>query len=195
MKFFFLQKHTTKHRSHKAFTLVELMISVGVFLVVMTISLGSIISILDAGRKARSLKAVMTNLNFAVEVISREVKFGRNYYCGTDVANPHVLTQSCPSGGTSITFTTSDGIDTIYRISPGGSQIQKSIDHGVTYLGVTSPDITVQDLKFYVFNTAPPPNQSQPRTLLVVRGFAGSRMTVQSRFFLQTVMSQRALNL
>jgi len=176
----------------KGFTLVELLISIGVFLVIMTISLGSIISILDAGRKARSLKEVMTNLNFATEVISREVRFGRNYYCGVDTNSPHTASNSCSDGDTSITFTTSEGVDTIYRLS--GTQIEKSIDYGVSYLGVTSPDVTVEGLTFYVFNTAPAPNQRQPRMLMLVRGYAGVKPTVQSRFTLQTAMSQRALN-
>jgi|GEM_PF-235064 len=183
------------HTSHaeKGFTLVELLISIGVFLVVMTISLGSIISILDAGRKARSLKEVMTNLNFATEVMSREIKFGRNYFCGVNTVAPHAQSSSCSDGGTSITFTTSEGVDTIYRLN--GTQIEKSVDNGVSYIGVTSPEVTVEGLTFYIFNTAPAPNQRQPRMLMHVRGYAGVKPTVQSRFTLQTVMSQRSLNL
>lgn len=179
-------------QSEKGFTLVELLISIAVFLVIMTISLGSIISILDAGRKARSLKDVMTNLNFATEVISREIRFGRNYYCGVDTASPHTASNSCSNGGTAISFTTSEGVDTIYRLN--GTQIERSVDYGASYLGVTSPDVTVEDLTFYVFNTAPAPNQKQPRILMIVRGYAGVKPTIQSRFTLQTVMSQRALN-
>jgi prepilin-type N-terminal cleavage/methylation domain-containing protein len=183
-----------KSHTEKGFTLVELMVSIAVFLVIMTISLGSIISILDAGRKARSLKQVMTNLNFAAEVISREVKFGRNYHCGVDTDIPRTKSDSCPSGGgTAITFTTSEGVETIYRLR--GTQIEKSIDSGVSYIGVTSPDVTVEGLTFYVIGTSPIPNRSQPRVLMIVRGFAGVKPTVQSRFTLQTVMSQRSLNL
>src|SRR3990167_2897905 len=89
------------------FTLIELLVSVAVFSVIMAISLGSVISILDAGRKANSLRSVMTNLNFAVEVMSREIKFGKNYYCGTDTSSPHVLTNDCAGGASSITFTSS----------------------------------------------------------------------------------------
>ncbi len=182
----------------KGFTLAELIVALGVFLVIMNISLGSIISILDAGRKARSLKSVMTNLNFTVEFLSKELKFGDTYYCGTDTTSPHVQSRSCTGGAnpplSSITFTTSENVDTIYRLT--GTQIEKSTDNGQTYIGVTSPEITIQDLKFYVFGTAPftAPDTEQPRILMIVRGFAGPKQTSQSSFIIQTVISQRGLD-
>ena len=188
----YFQKHT-----QKGFSLVELLISIGIFIVVMTISLGSVVSILDAGRKSRSLKAVMTNLNFALEVMSREIKFGKNYYCGIETSNPHTLTQDCTGNnqapGTAITFTASNGVDTIYRLQ--GTQIEKSVDHGLTYTAITSPEVIVQDLKFYVFGTTVYPDTAQPRVFLSMRGYAGTKPTSQSKFFLQTVMSKRAPDL
>jgi prepilin-type N-terminal cleavage/methylation domain-containing protein len=192
MKFF--EDHT---KGNKGFSLVELLIAIGIFVVVMTISLGSVVSILDAGRKSKSLKAVMTNLNFALEVMSREIKFGKNYYCGVDTTNPHTATQDCTGSslapGTAITFTTSGGVDTIYRLN--GTQIEKSTDYGASYMAITAPDVFVQDLKFYVFGTTVYPDTAQPRVLLYMRGYAGTKSTSQSKFYLQTVMSQRAPDL
>lgn len=181
----------------KGFTLIELLISIGLFMVVMTISLGSVLSIIDAGRKSRSLKAVMINLNFAVEVISREVKFGKNYYCGIDTTQPHTAKQDCTGGsvppGTAITFTTSNGVDTIYRLQ--GTQIEKSTNYGASYQAITAPDVIVQNMKFYVFGTTAYPDTAQPRVLLFMKGYAGTKPTLQSTFYLQTVMSQRVPDL
>ncbi len=179
----------------KGFTLVELMISIGVFLIIITISLGAILSVLDAGREARALKSVLTNLNFAVEAISREIKFGTNYYCGTTTSNTWTP-QNCTGGGNppqgSITFTASDGTtDVIFRLN--GTQIEKSVDNGNTYIGVTSPEIVVQDLKFYVFG-ALNTDTSQPRVFMILRGYAGTKPTSQSRFIVQTSVSQRVLD-
>lgn len=178
----------------KAFTLIELLVAISVFMVVIMISLGSVLSILDAGRKARSLKSVMTNLNFTTEVMSREIKFGDNYYCGVNTNStwsPLSCTGNPNAPASGITFITSEGVDTIYRLN--GSQIEKSIDHGATFIGVTSPEVTVQDLKFYVFGAASG-DLFQPRVLMIVRGYAGSKQTTQSSFILQTVISQRALD-
>jgi len=198
MKFRFLSK---KHGVARGFTLIELLVALGVFSVVMTIALGSVISVLDAGRKSKSLTAIMTNLNFTMEIMSREMKFGKYYYCGTDTTNPHgTNTQDCTGSGvpaaSSATFTTSEGVDTIYRLNVANKQIEKSIDHGVTYITVTSQEIVIQDLKYYVFDSAPPPgNNNQPRALIYVRGYAGSKPNAQSSFIIQTLVSQRALDL
>lgn len=181
----------------KGFSLVELLISLGIFVTVMTISLGSVLSIIDAGRKATALKAVMTNLNFAIEVMSREVKFGKNYYCGVSTNAPHTNVQDCTGNalppGTAITFLSSSGVDTIYRLN--GTQVEKSVDNGANYSAITAPDVTVEDLKFYVFGTTAYPDTSQPRVMLSITGYAGTKPTAQSRFYLQTVMSQRAPDL
>ena len=83
---------------NKGFTLIELMTAVSIFIVIMTVSMGSILSIFDANRKSRSLKTVMNNLNLALESMSREMRYGRSYNCGTD-SDPNC------SGGTLMSFT------------------------------------------------------------------------------------------
>ena len=185
------------NKKKKGFTLVELLIAMAIFMVVITISLGSIISILDAGRKARSLKSVMTNLNFTFEVLSRELKFGRNYHCG--VTTDTVWTpQNCTGSGvepeSAITFMATDNKPTIYRLNPvNGTQLEKSTNYGASYIPITSPDIIIQDLKFFVFGAGTGDN-AQPRVLVIIRGYAGTKPTVQSHFVLQTTISQRSVD-
>ena len=67
----------------KGFTLIELMTAMAIFTVIMAISMGSITGIFDANRKSRSLKTAITNLNLAVESMSKEMRFGKNYHCDT----------------------------------------------------------------------------------------------------------------
>lgn len=179
---------------NKGFTLVELMVAVGIFMAITLISLGAILAVLDAGREAQSLKSIMTNLNFAVELMSRDIKFGTDYYCGVTTATTWAP-QNCTGGGNAaqpaITFTTSEGVDTIYRLN--GTQLERSINYGSTYIGLTSPDIIIQDLKFYVFG-ASIGDTNQPRVFMIVRGYAGTKPTTQSRFVIQTSVSQRVLD-
>jgi len=182
-----------KKNKISGFTLVELLVAVGVFLVVMTISLGSVLSILDAGRKARSLKSVMTNLNFTLETMTREIKFGTNYYCGEDTSSQHTQTLDCAAGN-AITFTDSNGVDIIYKLV--GTQIQKSTNHG-PYIGVTSPEVTITNFNIFVIGsqTFDPSSGSndmnQPRTFVLLRGYVGSKPALRSSFALQTTISQR----
>ena len=58
---------------HRGFTLIELMVSVTIFIIVMVIALGSLLSISEAERKAEQLKTVMNNLNFGLESMARAI--------------------------------------------------------------------------------------------------------------------------
>ncbi len=190
----------------KGFTLVEILVSISIFVVFMTFALGSVLSILGAGDKSKSLNSVMTNLNFTVEIMSRELKFGTNFYCtqSTDVPPlpPVPTTQNCTGVGlapqSAISFVTSDGVATVYKLDSALHQIKKSTDGGLTFISVTAPEVNIQDLKFYVFNSAPqtslPADNAQPRVTMFVRGYAGTKLSSQSSFALQTTISQRSLD-
>ncbi len=184
-----------KKNFQKGFTLVEILTALGLFLVVMTISLGAILSIFNANNKVRSQRAAIDNLGQAIEALSREMKFGKNYHCGSggDITQP----QSCPSGSNFISFLSMDNIQTTYRsaesvATPGRYVIEKSVAGG-PYIPETSPEINITDLTFYVIGADPFPDILQPKSLIKVQGYAGSR-TSQTSIFLQTVVSQRALD-
>lgn len=181
-----MKKDSTQKQN--GFTLIEIMTAVSIFLVVMTVSMGSIVGVLDADRKARSLRIVMGNLNLAMETMAREMRFGTVYHCGTQgsLATP----QNCSGGSSFIGFLTSDGVQTVYRRS--GTAIQKSINGGSSYTAVTAPDISIDDLTFYVLG-AVTTDTIQPKVLIRVRGTAGEGIS-QTDFTLQTLVSQRILD-
>lgn len=176
-----------KYKSHRGFTLIEIMTALSIFLVVMTISMGSIVSIFDADRKSRSLREVMGNLNLAMEAMAREMRFGTNYHCGT--SGELTVPQNCPSGDTLLSFLSSDSEQITYRKT--GTSIEKSIDGG-GYISVTAPEVVIDDLTFYALG-AGTGNTLQPKVLIKVRGTAGSGDTA-SEFTLQTLVSQRAID-
>lgn len=82
----------------RGFTLIEIMVSVAIFSVVMVIALGALLSISAAERKAETLKSVMTNLNFALEGMSRTIRTGLNYHCDTsNISGGTLVPQDCPN--------------------------------------------------------------------------------------------------
>lgn len=196
-----MKYYSTKKKN--GFTLVELLIAIAVFSVVVTFSLGSVVAILNAGRKARSLASVMTNLNSTIEVMSREITFGTHYHCVlpnetvTFPPGPQNCSGSPNAAQPEIAFVTSDGVNTLYK--QAGSAIQKSTDGGATWIAVTAPEVNIQSLQFYVFGSyaedSSAPDEAQPRVIVVVRGTAGVKASVQSNFVLQTMLSQRVLDL
>ena len=178
---------TERHQSFgRGFTLIELMTAVSIFIIVMTISTGSIISVFDANRKSRSLKTVLNNLNLAVESMSKEMRFGKNYHCGPGTVT---VPQNCPSGDTLMSFLSSDGVQITYRLN--GTTIEKQIE-SEGYIAVTAPEIIINDLTFFALG-AGTGNSFQPKVIVRIRSHAGAGKS-RSDFTLQTLISQRTLD-
>lgn len=164
------------------------MTALSVFLIVMTISMGSILSVFDADRKAKSMRAIMGNLNLAMETMAREMRFGQNYHCG---GGDPALPQNCPSGDISVSFLSSEGVQIHYRKLASGTTIEKSVA-GQGFVPVTAPEVTIENLTFYVLG-AGEDNALQPKILIVVKGQTGTGVG-QTDFNLQTLVSQRELD-
>lgn len=170
----------------KGYTLIELMTAISIFIIVMTISMGSILGIFDASRKSRSLKAVMNNLNLAIETMSKEMRYGKNYHCGGGtLADP----QDCPEGQSLFGFLSSDGEQIAYRHN--GAAIEKSVAGGA-YIAVTAPEVIIDKLYFYTIGTSAS-DAYQPHTVMILVGHAGSGRG-RSDFNIETAVSQRAIN-
>lgn len=176
-----------KTKMKKGFTLIELMTAVSIFIIIMTISMGSIIGVFEANRKSRSLKTVLNNLNLAVESMSKEMRFGKNYHCGSGIVT---LPQNCSSGDTLISFLSNDGVQITYRFS--GPVIEKQVGTGA-FIAVTAPEIAIDDLTFYTLG-AGTGDSLQPKVLIKIKSHAGQGKS-RSDFTLQTLVSQRALDI
>jgi len=170
----------------RGFTLIEMIVAVSIFTVVMVSGVGALISMIDANRKAQSLRTVMDNLNFALENITRSMRVGSDYHCGEfgDLSAP----LDCDGGGSSIAFTNSNGNRVIFRFI--GNRIEKSEDLGESYISITAPEIVIDELRFFVKGTAEN-DGLQPKVLVIVRGTAGDTEKVSTTFNLQTFVSQR----
>lgn len=182
----------TRIKRNRGFTLVELMVAVTIFSVVMVISMGSIIGVFDANQKSKTLRSVMDNLNIAMESMTRTIRFGTNYHCGTSL--PLTVPLDCGGAGNSdLTVRAQNGAQTSYSLVNG--RIMRTI--GANTYGLTSPDVTITTLNFRVFG-APPyaggTNLLQPQVIIVVSGYVGTKATTQSTFTLQTTVSQRILD-
>jgi len=175
----------------RGFTLVELLIAVSLFVVVTIISIGAVLSIFDANKRAQFSKTVVDNLNFSIENMARTVRFGSYYYCGI---SPDLFgINDCPTGGDSLSVTFNDN-RIIYKWNgTTNDPIQKSDDGGSVYTNITAPEAKIQYLKFYVLGSSTS-DTNQPYVVAVIKGYVGNKPTTQSVFSVETLMSQRALD-
>src|SRR3990167_2279021 len=90
------------------FTLIELMVALGVFMVVMTITLSAFLNIMDIQKKTEAFRKVNDNLNFAMEAIMREIREGKGY-------------SAADCSGADFCFTGKDGKAIKYQLNTRGN--------------------------------------------------------------------------
>jgi len=196
------QGFTTALLRGLGFTLIEMMVSLGLFMIVLSVSMGALLSMIDSNRKTQSLRSAMDNLNLAMEEMARNIGQGRTYHCGTsDMITPNSIKneQDCPFGEDYfLAIEAHSGNSTIatdqfvYRLDPlDTGRLQKSINSGQDFKDVTAPEINIEYLVFYVFDEDTPDNES-PRVVIVIGGKAGNKENTQSEFNVQTTVTQRA---
>lgn len=193
-----------KAKSYKlkaAFTLVEMIVAFGIFAVIMVMSVGSLFSLMQANYKAQTLKTVVNNLHFAFENMSRNLRTGSVYHCDISQGDRSRSRDCANSSADSIIFQTHDRKTIVYR-RPGddvttaedeSAKIERSVDGGATYVSITAPEIKVEQLQFFVDGSSPSDNR-QPRVLIVSSGTMQGRGKVISRFDIETMVSQRLLD-
>jgi prepilin-type N-terminal cleavage/methylation domain-containing protein len=64
------------------FTLLEMLVSLAIFTVVAVFAVGALVRITGLNRRAQTLQSSMTNMSFALESMSREMRVGSNFNCG-----------------------------------------------------------------------------------------------------------------
>ncbi len=172
-------RHPSRFTSRAGFTLIELMVASSIFIIVMVISIGAVLSVVDANRKAQSLNDVMTNLNFAIESMTRDLREGSNY----SVFNNNF---------TSVSFKDSQARTVTYAFSSSDHSILKTVDDGSGNgpSSITSTGVIINSLNFEVLA---PASTQQPVILITLQGKAGVNLKTQSDFKIQTLVTQRVL--
>ncbi len=190
----YTQTHMRRiHTQQQAgFTLVEMIVGVFLFTVVMLVAVGALMSILDANRRAQANKAVMNNLHFALESMTREIRVGRDYGAKQNGESVFVFTDK---DGCEITYdlfdTNGDGNEEIVRsVSDTNETCTKGDSTGIP---MTAPEVTINALEFYVYGTQVG-DKTQPHVIIIVRGVAGLSERTRVPFDLQTFVTQRFLD-
>jgi len=174
----------------KGFTLLEMIISMGVFAVAALIGVSSLLALTNAQKKALVFQSTQDNLRFAVEAMAREIRTGNFYYCGTNLGDipQNSSYKDCSAGGPSFNFTNVSGQRVTYQALQ--NRIQKSLNGGI-FQAITSGDIGIEYLTFFVIGSSGD-DEFHPRVTIVARGISGVGSS-RSELSLQTTVSQRTI--
>ncbi|MFZ2167559.1 MAG: prepilin-type N-terminal cleavage/methylation domain-containing protein [Minisyncoccia bacterium] len=150
----------SKPRFGAGYTLVELIVAVGLFSLIMLLASGAYLMMIALNRQTQSISTGINNLSFAFETMTRSIRTGSEYSCGG--------LGDCVNGGNSFSFRSESGAAVTYSLS--GSSIQQTT--GSVQSTLTDPSVTVTNLKFYVFGSSPASSgdRNQAHVTMVVSG-------------------------
>jgi prepilin-type N-terminal cleavage/methylation domain-containing protein len=195
-----MKKEILKSNKKTGFTLVEVIISVALFSIVMTVALAIILSFISDNKKSQAINSVVTNVNFAVDSMVRDIKTGYYYH---DFCSPFPftdLTQTPPYPETDVSCDqnnlTTDELRGIGLISTIGTTAGKQVKYELRKDGdrgeivktvcdktntndcsgpnaITSSDINITDLRFYT--NVGVSGSVQPSVFLIIKGTSAQK--------------------
>lgn len=181
------------------FTLIELMVAISIFMIIMTIALGSLLSASDVSNKARELGMAMDNVNFAMESMTRSIRMGTEYSCqdGLVTTTANLNPCSADDSGNALKFKSSASdnqpgeiIYALYSRNDESHGLKKCVD-SICLADLVSDEVSVTDLKFFVKGSSTS-DDTQPSVYILMKGEVDVKGE-KSPFALQTMTSQRNL--
>ena len=191
MKFLFKNEYTRS----RGFTLIEMLVSVALFSIVMTIVAAAYLNLLNLDRQAKATNDVSASLNFVTDTMARLIRTGTNYACngvaGTNCAYG--------AGGPQSTFSFKDdqGNTVTYSLDTNAHQIMECYDRGsgCTPNPINDPRINISTLNFYVQGVGAG-DSSQPQVTFVIQGSVNVDPShAPVNFTIQTSATQRQIDL
>jgi len=169
----------------RGYTLIELVIAVGLFALIMTLASGAYLIMISASRQAQSIATGINTLSFALESMTRGIRTGTNYNCGG--------VGDCASGASSFSFQNESGIAVSYALVGGTIQATKE---GIPS-NLTDSSVTISSLTFYTSGTrtVQQGDYQQPRVTMVVSGTVSAGPGKTESFTVETGATLRGTDL
>lgn len=169
-------------KNKRGYTLIELIIAVGLFALIMMLASGAYLVMISVNRQVQGIATGINNLSFALETMTRTIRTGTGYGCpspGTDC-----------SGGTIFSVTNAIGNTVEYSLSGG---VVTQTTSGVP-VALTDPLVNVSSLAFYAFGTSNSDNL-QPRVTIVISGTISSGSNKTVSFNVETGATMRGFDI
>ena len=201
----------------QGFSLIEVLVSLSIFTVVVTISISTLYTLIEANSRTRNSQSIATNLSFTLDSMIREVRTGRDYYCEdlngdfmpTDKDDDR--TKDCVNGGVIFSFneggqsltgnTPNDSRRIAYRLSNnklqrrlGNGNNISSVNEDSDWFDLTSDDVSIETLRFFVEGSERG-DEIAPVVTVFLSGAVGDEDINQSDFSIQTTIPQRLLDI
>jgi len=166
-------KKNHNYNKENGFTMIELIVAIGIFGLVVGMTVNIFLLALASQRRIIALRNVVDNIRFTTELMSREIRTGKNF----------------SSAGSSLLFTNAKGEAVIYRLT--SNVIEKSSDGGISYSAVSGTEVIVNYLNFYLMGQVAG-DSLEPRITVTI-GATGNVGKQNANLRIQTTISERLL--
>jgi len=172
--------HVPRFTFHeKGFTLIELMVAVGVFSIAITASSGLFITSLRGQQRTYVVQNLADNARYAMEAMAKEIRMGSGFSGATCAGNScSFISHMMHRDGKNVKFSL-------------GTDAKIMFDDGISELPITSANIEVTSLDFELIGGSA---TTQERVVIVMQAkVAGNSPYTSADITLQTTISPRAL--
>lgn len=162
---------------HRGFSLVELMVSLGIFAMVSTMATGAYLIIINANRHAQAIATGINTVSYALENMTRNIRTGHGYTCNDLELGTFSFADT---SGKQIQYTTLDG-----QIVMTKDGVQSAL---------TDPSVGVDKLRFEC-SGGTTTDQLQSAVVITVSGHVTSGPSRDVPFNVQTMAVMRTPDL
>jgi len=168
-------------KKSRGYTLIELIIAIGLFAFVMTLVSGAYIVMIGLTERAQGTATGIDNLSFALETMTRTIRTGTNYYCSG--------AGDC-SSGQNFSFTDAKGNPMSYSLSNGVIMQNNTVP-------LTDPSVVISSLLFSVSGTNPASadEYTQPHVTMYISGTVSAERGKTESFTVETGATMRTPDL
>ena len=183
----FIIRCSLRQQRKAGFTLLEMIISIGIFSVLVVTSLGVTLGVSNAQIKASNIQSTQDNIRFGLELITKEMRTGSQY----------VLSAFCSSPGQEINFITSSGEGRLYYLS---GEAVKRVKGSVPFSGsdcargvpLMADEVAVERFHLVTSGTGAGSQDGQSRVTISMSVRSKSfKNPLESRMNLETTVVQR----
>ncbi len=165
--------------SRNGFTLVELIVAIGIFSTIVAIAAGGFVRALRTQRQTVGLLSANSNASLVIEQMAREIRTGYDF-C--------VNGQIC-LGASELSFRNAAGESITYRL--GNEAVERGV--GNVFAPLTASNVSIRYLNFVISGNQP--NDGVPPRITVVLGVSSRELGVAGTVInMQTTVSARVLD-
>ncbi len=180
-----MKKIHLKNKYEKGFTLMEVMVSVTIFTIIVTIGMGALITIFKTLQKTRADRQVIDSVSFVMDTMTRRIRTGKEYVSADVGGGIKFIDQD----GVSVSFykgVDSDGNSRIYMIDGAFGNQDDAVD-------ITPENFTVKAFELTIIGSGDTSDNIQPMVTINLKGVVRNGQQ-ESQLAVQTIVSQRLLD-